>query len=78
MCSVQHCHANSDSVLVVSAPAEPIRTADVCAAHAEAIAQGERWAWEPTSPGCGRILIGLELGLRTEPAAVDRRTTSSA
>lgn len=65
-CVVDRCTADADSVLVVSAIEEPTRTAPICGQHRKAISLGEPWAWEPTSPGCGRVLLGTSGAI--EPA----------
>lgn len=57
ICVVDRCIAEADSVLVVSAPEETTRTAPICPRHRQVIGQGEPWAWEPTSPGCGRVIL---------------------
>jgi hypothetical protein len=59
ICVVNRCTAEADSILVVSAIEEPTRTAAICGRHRRSISRGESWAWEPTSPGCGRVLLGV-------------------
>jgi hypothetical protein len=70
ICVVDRCIADADSVLVVSGSEEATRTAPICPRHRHVIGGGARWAWEPTSPGCGRVILGAAVATpRTHRAA---------
>lgn len=65
-CTALHCPNDADSVLVISAPDEPMRDTEICPEHFAAIAAGEPWVWEDTAPGQGHLLLGPDAEIATE------------
>jgi hypothetical protein len=66
LCTALHCANDADSVLVISAPDEPMRDTAICPDHFAAIASGQPWRWEDTAPGQGHVLLGSDAEIAAE------------
>jgi hypothetical protein len=78
LCTALHCANEADSVLVISAPEEPMRDTTICPDHFAAIAAGEAWVWEDTGPGQGHVLLGTDAEIASEVDALIEETLAEA
>ena len=78
LCTALHCANDADSVLVISAPEEPMRDTAICPEHFAAITAGEPWVWEDTAPGQGHVLLGADAEIATEVDALIEETLADA